>query len=101
MKRKLDDVARKLEMLYDGVRENKVKFLTNSYKKIINLKQKIGLLIFSWLIFSCPPKPYPVFIKLQTQFSRVIIKLVSRCTRNWFPDQTSLQSPVLCPVLKS
>lgn len=26
MKRKLDDVARKLEMLYDAIRENKVSF---------------------------------------------------------------------------
>lgn len=36
MKRKLDDVSRKLETLYDLLRERKVKFIINKEKIIIN-----------------------------------------------------------------
>ena len=37
MKRKLDDVARKLEMLYDAIRENKVGFkYVKGEKTVIN-----------------------------------------------------------------
>ena len=94
MKRKLDDVNKKLECLDERLRNNAVNYY------FFSIDSSLTLLIYAHLLDSCQVTRCSVCTKSSRQHSRVITTPDWRCTRNSCPERTSPRSARSCPASK-
>jgi len=93
MKRKLDDVNKKLECLDERLRNNAVNYFFPTYLSLT-------FLIYCHFLDSCQVTRCSVCTRSSRQHSRATTPPVWRCTRNSCPERTLPRSARSCPASK-